>query len=78
MRKLVLLIAHAMICLAATPKGNAEKSEEYYYYGFILSCGKTIYYTSLVELTTDMLIEKTEEFEEEYCGSSLSTDPEYV
>lgn len=52
----------------------AEKTDtipQAHNYAFYLSCGITKYYTSLVELSSERLLEIEADYEREYCGVIL-------
>lgn len=65
MKKIIYLTAFALTLLFST-RANAVETHEY---GFILSCGQTIYRTFLHELTTDELLFWTDYYEFTICGT---------
>lgn len=75
MKKLLISAAFVAGLLISSGSTSSAASNSEQEYGFILSCGKTIYHAFSHTLSKDELLFWTDYYEEKYCGGCTSFEP---
>ena len=73
MNKVLIAIIFLSESLLSSTRLNYS-SEEEYNYGFILSCNRTEYYSSPIQLSPERLLQILDELETRFCGEGQSSE----